>query len=49
MARGSLFEVETQLIIANRLDYLTKPVTTGVLQSTDRLSRIISGLINSLS
>lgn len=48
VSRGSLREVETQLIIAEKLGYLSKSDLRGLLDKTDEISRIISGLINSI-
>jgi four helix bundle protein len=47
-ARGSLAELETQLLIAQRLKYCDPADITPVLQQIDELSRILSGLVNSL-
>ena len=45
-ARGSLFEVETQLLPAHRFKYLSQP--DPLLSQTAELSRILNGLIASL-
>ncbi len=47
-SRGSLAELETQLLIAQRRSYLTDSQATELLKRTDEVSRILSGLINSL-
>jgi len=47
-SRGSLAELETQLLIAQRRNYLSEPKATELLKQADELSRILSGLINSL-
>jgi len=47
-ARGSLFEVETQLLVASKLGMLDSQAATGLLENTSELSRILSGLIGSL-
>jgi len=47
-SRGSLSELETQIMIASRRDYLEETVAASLLKRTDELSRILSGLINSL-
>ncbi len=47
-ARGSLAEIETQLLIAEQRKYLTAEETGQVCQRADELGRILSGLINSL-
>ena len=47
-ARGSLAELETQLVIASRQGYATAAEVEQMLQAADELSRILSGLINSV-
>jgi four helix bundle protein len=47
-SRGSLAELETQILIAQRSDYLTASQTTELLRRTHEVSRILSGLLNSL-
>jgi len=47
-SRGSLAEVETQVLIAQRRKYLLDDQATELLKRADELSRILSGLINSL-
>jgi four helix bundle protein len=49
IARGSLQEVETQLLIAFRLDYLDESVKQELMNGTTELSRIINGLMKSLN
>ena len=48
MARGSLLEVETHVLIAVRLGYLPSREAEHVLRLTDELGRMISGLIQKL-
>jgi four helix bundle protein len=48
MARGSLLELETHLLIAARLKYLEAKDIESTLQLTDELGRMISGLIRKL-
>jgi four helix bundle protein len=48
IARGSLFELETRLLIAVRLSYLQSGETEAVLSMTDEVGRMISGLIQRL-
>jgi four helix bundle protein len=48
IATGSLFEVETHLLIAQRLRYLDTAAVRSLLLLSDETGRIISGLINSL-
>ncbi len=47
-ARGSLAEIETQVLIAHQRTYLDTDTTTDLTQKADELGRILSGLINSL-
>lgn len=47
-ARGSLAEIETQILIAQQRNYLSEPTATNLTERTDELGRILSGLINSL-
>ena len=47
-ARGSLAEIETQVLIAQQRQFLPADVTTKLIQQLDELGRILSGLINSL-
>jgi four helix bundle protein len=46
--RGSLAELETQILIARRQKYLPHSLTETLTKQADELSRILSGLINSL-
>lgn len=48
IARASLFEVETQLIIAHRLGYLQEETLRSVLRETDAESRMLLSLMRSL-
>jgi four helix bundle protein len=47
-ARGSTFEVETQLLIAQDLGYLDAESTGGLLQQVQEVGRILSGLLAAL-
>lgn len=47
-SRGSLAELETQVLIAQRRKYLDEAQVGDLLKRADELSRILSGLINSL-
>ncbi|KKK48414.1 hypothetical protein LCGC14_3145350 [marine sediment metagenome] len=49
IARGSLYEVETQLILANDLGYLIGEQVENLMQRAETCSRILNGLIKSLS
>ena len=48
IARASLAEAETQLIIAQRLNYLDGAALTRLLDLSDEISRMSSGLITKL-
>ena len=48
-ARGSLAEVETQVLIAQRLTYLSEIQVARLVERVDELGRILSGLIGSLT
>lgn len=47
-SRGSLAEIETQLMIAQRRNYLSESQAADLLKRADEVNRILSGLINSL-
>lgn len=47
-ARGSLMEVETQVLIAQDLGYLDKTSTGKLLQKAAELGRVLNGLLASL-
>ena len=46
IARGSLFEVRTQLELARRLEYLEVPV--DLTETMDSIARLLNGLIRAL-
>jgi four helix bundle protein len=48
IARGSIKEVETQLLIAERLQYTTQQTTATLLEQTQQVGRLVSGLSNAL-
>jgi four helix bundle protein len=48
-SRGSLFELETQLIVAERVRYLSQSELRPVFDLTDEIGRLTAGLIRSLS
>lgn len=48
-SRGSLAELETQVLIAKKRNYLPDSQSADILQKASELSRILSGLINSLN
>jgi len=47
-SRGSLAELEIQLLIGQKRNYDSESQTREVLKRADELSRFLSGLINSL-
>jgi four helix bundle protein len=47
-SRGSLLELQTQLLIAEELQYLSKGESQRVLAMAEGVARALSGLINSL-
>ena len=48
MSRGSLAETETQIIIAQRLRYLSEPAATNLLASAEEISRMLVALAGAL-
>jgi four helix bundle protein len=48
-SRGSLAELETQVLIAQRRNYLSELQAAELLKRADEVSRILSGLISSLT
>jgi len=48
IAYGSLKELETQILIAERLGYITNQQSNTLVQFTTEIARLISGLSNSL-
>jgi four helix bundle protein len=49
IAHGSVREIETQLIIARRLQYLDETATREVMEQVALVGRLITGLMNSLN
>lgn len=49
IARGSLMEVETQLLLAARLSYLKPTDVAPFMERTSEIGRLLNGLYNSLS
>ena len=47
-SRGSLAEIETQVLIAQQLKYIDLTSAETILSCIDEVSRILSGLINSI-
>jgi four helix bundle protein len=48
-ARGSLFELETQLVIACRLGYISETDLQATLKQTGAINAMLSGLMQSMS
>ena len=48
IARGSLAETETLLILSGRLGYSTEPAVAELLSDADELGRMLAGLTASL-
>jgi len=48
-ARGSLMEVETQILIARDLGYLDQNQSDCLINNTSEVGRILNGLLASLS
>ena len=46
-ARGSLMEMETQIVIAGNLAYLTPQAVAGLMNRSGEVSRLLHGLIRS--
>lgn len=47
-ARGSLLELQTQIVIAMGLEYLTKEQAADLARNTDNLGRGLNGLIQAV-
>ena len=47
-ARGSLYEVETQVRLAADFKYIEQPDSRAILRDCDEVARLLNGLINSL-
>lgn len=47
-ARGSLFELQTQLLLAKDLHYLADSRCEGLVNATEEVIRIVNGLIHYL-
>jgi four helix bundle protein len=48
-ARGSLYEIDTQLLLASRLEFMTPPSFQQIESQANECSRILLGLIRSLA
>ena len=49
IARGSLLEVQTQIEIGHRLNYMTSEAAQSIDQQIGRVARLLNGLINALA
>ena|SRR5438270_6436250 len=49
IAYGSLMEVETQILIAVRLEYLSQQDAERIIERTSEVGRLINGLSNALA
>ena len=49
IARGSLLELETQILLARRLKYLQPADSDPVLKEIDEMSRMLATLVSKLS
>lgn len=47
-AQGSLIEMETQIVIAGNLAYLSPQAVTGLMNRSGEVSRLLHGLIKSM-
>ncbi len=47
-SRGSLLEIETQLLIASQLDYIDESQARHLLAQVENLAKALNALINSL-
>lgn len=48
IASGSLKEVQTDVLIARRLDYISQEKTDEAMSVAEEVGRLHSGLVNSL-
>ena len=47
-SRGSLYELETQLLIANKLGYIDSEVTISLQKNCEEIGRALNGLIHAV-
>jgi four helix bundle protein len=47
-ARGSLAEVETQILIAQNLSYLDEPGTNKLLAKVEEVGKVLNGLLSAV-
>jgi four helix bundle protein len=48
VARGSLFELQTQMELAADLEYLSKNAIVHLMEQSEEVARLINGLLGSL-
>ena len=48
-ARGSLYEIETQAVVASRLGYVSKEEADELVEAVCEMCRIVNGLIRDLT
>lgn len=48
-ARGSLLELQTQVLLAHRLEYLSAQDSEKLMEQASKVGRSLTGLINSMS
>jgi four helix bundle protein len=48
-AQGAVCEVQTQILIAQRLNYLSNPQTERLMEMSSEVAKLLNGLSNSLS
>src|SRR3954467_7805697 len=49
IARGSIQEIQTQVLIARRLEFLTEEQSAALIDLASEVARIVNGLLSSLS
>ena len=49
IAKGSLSELETQIILCEKLDYLEKSITDKLLAECSEIGKMLNGLLNRLN
>jgi four helix bundle protein len=49
IARGSLAELETQILLSHRLNYITAPMKTDLVERAAEIGRLLTGLYTSLA
>jgi four helix bundle protein len=49
MSRGSLLELETQILVAQNLGYVDVEETNALISSSNEVGKVINGLIRSLN